>query len=86
MAAQLLTALYRCGLPAEALLHYDAVRKRLAEDLGVDPAPELLALHQRLSASHPGPRTPVPAPISAGSTQSAPQAQTASRFSNQWLA
>ncbi|TXS54034.1 regulator [Streptomyces sp. uw30] len=60
LAAQLLTALYRCGLPAEALLHYDAVRKRLAEDLGVDPAPELLALHQLIVTNDPTLAAPTP--------------------------
>ncbi|MER5941329.1 BTAD domain-containing putative transcriptional regulator [Streptomyces sp. NPDC001928] len=60
LAGQLLTALYRCGLPAEALLHYDAVRKRLAEDLGVDPSQELQALHQLIVTNDPTLAAPTP--------------------------
>ncbi|MDF3144965.1 MULTISPECIES: BTAD domain-containing putative transcriptional regulator [unclassified Streptomyces] len=60
MAGQLLTALYRCGLQAEALLHYDDIRKRLAEDLGVDPAPELQTLHQLILTNDPAAGAPTP--------------------------
>ncbi|MFJ7076007.1 AfsR/SARP family transcriptional regulator [Streptomyces sp. NPDC098781] len=60
LAGHLLTALYRCGLPAEALLHYDAVRKRLAEDLGVDPSPELRALHRLILTGDPELAAPTP--------------------------
>ncbi|OHV35525.1 transcriptional regulator [Parafrankia soli] len=37
-------AIYRCGRPAEALAALRAARAHLAEELGVDPGPELAAL------------------------------------------
>ncbi|GAA2623797.1 BTAD domain-containing putative transcriptional regulator [Streptomyces spororaveus] len=63
MAGQLLTALHRCGMPAEALQHYEQLRKRLAEELGVAPGPELRTLHRLILRNDPVPTAPArPAP------------------------
>ncbi|MCP2244996.1 AfsR/SARP family transcriptional regulator [Lentzea aerocolonigenes] len=63
LAGQLILALHRAGNSAEALRHYEALRRRLAEELGVDPGAPLRALHARILAAEPT-RTPrqLPAP------------------------
>jgi DNA-binding SARP family transcriptional activator/tetratricopeptide (TPR) repeat protein len=47
------------GRPASALAAYAAVRERLAEQLGVDPAPDTETLHTEILLA-PEPTTPVP--------------------------
>ncbi len=48
VAAQLMRALYRTGHPAGALEYFDGLRRRLAEQFGADPGPELAELQLQM--------------------------------------
>ncbi|NRQ39042.1 AfsR/SARP family transcriptional regulator [Nonomuraea sp. NN258] len=48
-----LRALYRAGRQSDALAGYADLRDRLADELGLDPAPELVALHQAILEQDP---------------------------------
>ena len=47
-AAQLMTAQYRAGRQADALATYQALRRRLGEELGLDPGPAVRDLEGRI--------------------------------------
>ena len=53
LACLLMTALYRCGRRGEALAAYDRSRRVLAEQLGLDPGPELAGLQAKVLADDP---------------------------------
>lgn len=68
VVAQLMLALYRCGRQAEALDHYQQLRIRLADELGIDPGPGLRRLYEQILTTDPDLITPVPdksMPVSA---------------------
>ena len=53
-----LIALYRCGRQAEALEAYRTTRRRLVDELGVEPVPELKELERRILEHDPSLEAP----------------------------
>ena len=65
--AQLITALYRSGRQSDALRAYQHARTVLAEQMGLDPGPELQALERAVLTHDPNLTPPLTEPASAGS-------------------
>ncbi|MCE6993359.1 tetratricopeptide repeat protein [Saccharothrix sp. S26] len=57
LAGQLMLALHRSGRSSEALRHYDALRRTLADELGTDPGAPLQELYLRLLGRQATPET-----------------------------
>jgi len=57
---QLMLALYRCGRQSEALAAYRRIRATLADELGIEPGPELAALHESMLRGDPSLHPPRP--------------------------
>ncbi|HEY7132897.1 MAG TPA: BTAD domain-containing putative transcriptional regulator, partial [Candidatus Limnocylindrales bacterium] len=68
----LMLALYRAGRQADALDAYAACRRRLVDDLGLDPGPGLRRMQQAVLAQSPS--LDAPPPASSTSPSSAPVA------------
>ncbi|MFB7998062.1 BTAD domain-containing putative transcriptional regulator [Streptomyces sp. NPDC056002] len=65
-----LRALYLTGRQSEALASYAELRGRLADELGVDPSPELAALHEAILRQDPALAPPPASPAGAAPPQS----------------
>jgi predicted ATPase/DNA-binding SARP family transcriptional activator len=57
LTGQLMRALVAAGRPADALNAYERLRRTLADRLGVDPSPELAALHLEILRAEGSART-----------------------------
>ena len=61
LAGQLMLALYQAGRQTEALGVFASMRKRLVDELGLSPSPELASLEESILRQSPGLAPPAPA-------------------------
>jgi DNA-binding SARP family transcriptional activator/tetratricopeptide (TPR) repeat protein len=74
LAAVLIRAYAAAGRTGDALGVYDTIRRRLADELGTDPGPELRAVHQAvLRGELPQAAAPTPAPTRTPTPTPAPE-------------
>jgi YVTN family beta-propeller protein len=66
LCGQLMLALYRSGRQAEALQRYQALRRALVEQLGIEPGRQLQALELEILNQDPSLERPAPAPRANG--------------------
>jgi len=64
LAGALMLALHRAGRQPDALAAYHRVRARLADELGLDPGPQLRRLHESILRDDAPAETPAPAETS----------------------
>src|SRR5215469_4091886 len=62
LAGQVMVALYRCGRRGEALAVFDTTRRVLAEQLGLDPGPQLAQVQAKVLADDPSLAAPPTVP------------------------
>ena len=74
--AQLMVALYRAGRQAEALRTYEEGRRALADEVGLEPGPELQRLEAAVLAHDTGLLGPGRAPAGSAPPRSGPAAPT----------
>lgn len=60
LLGQLMLALYREGRTAQALEHYDRIRRALSDEMGTDTGPELRDLHLKILNADPALDAPPP--------------------------
>lgn len=60
LVGQLMLALYRSGRQADALVHYERLRRELADALGSDPGAQLQHLHHQILTADPELINPAP--------------------------
>ncbi|MGS2620034.1 AfsR/SARP family transcriptional regulator [Micromonospora sp. LZ34] len=82
LVGRLMRALYLTNRPGEALDRFDQLRRRLAEELGVDPTPELVRLRDLILRNDPSLQV-VPEPTLRELRQETPRGGSAPRPAGQ---
>lgn len=72
LAGQLMLALYRSGRQADAVAHYEGIRRLLADELGIDTSPALQRLHQQILTADPAVDVPAVSPAPAAAAFAVP--------------